>query len=462
MPAFLRARRGFALLLIAAGLIFCPTGLSADTLYLRNGQQVRGKVVGQSRTSITIRNERGVREYPKAEIIRVTFEAWAPPEENKPPVVSGPRPQPGDRPVASDQETSSGQDLVPGLDEIAGALDWSGRPGRFFAELGFGPLRSNRLSAFEGFRSDLQTIQPLLGADGANVEAGFPLSSRRLNGYAANGAVAWREFVFRAEFERAQGDAEFNDLTLRADRQQSSPTANTAIYSNYKTLGLKQQNQRYTLLYSIWRSEHFDLRAGAFWLRSDYRFDFILTSASQTFDPALLPTAAGLGALPGHAIQYYQRGYGPALEFDWRFANSWRLGLEWSPAFRRRGDLQWSRTDLVYAQSATVDRIRINNTPLGLRYTAYESSAAIALEYAFNDWAALRARYAYRRGWFDVETLTVSGSEYSSSSGLRIGSGPNVLQAAFLGGLIGGSIQPRDVDRSMQLTVQLKLDLSNR
>lgn len=462
MPASWPTRRGFALLFISAGLILYPAGLSADTLYLRNGEQVRGKVIGQTRTTITLRNEQGVREYPKTQVTRVVFEPWAPPEETKPSVVSEPRPQPGGRPAAPDQETSFWQGMVPGMDEITEAFDWSGRPARFFAELGVGPLRSNRLSAFEGFRSDLQTIQPLLGADGANVEAGFPLSSRRLNGYAANGAVAWREFVFRAEFERAQGDAEFNDLTLRADRQQSSPTANTAIYSNYKTLGLKQQNQRYTLLYSIWRSEHFDLRAGAFWLRSDYRFDSILTSASQTFDPALLPTAAGLGALPGHAIQYYQHGYGPALEFDWRFANNWRLGLEWSPAFRRRGDLQWSRTDLVSAQSATVDRIRINNTPLGLRYTAYESSAAIALEYAFNDWAALRARYAYRRGRFDVEQLTVSGSEYNSKSGLRIGAGPNALQAAFLGGLISPSIQPQDIERSLQLTVQLKLDLSDR
>lgn len=48
-------------------------GLSADSLYLKNGRRVDGVIVGQSREAIRIRTRNGVQEISKQDIRRVTY-----------------------------------------------------------------------------------------------------------------------------------------------------------------------------------------------------------------------------------------------------------------------------------------------------------------------------------------------------------------------------------------------------
>ena len=54
-------------------LLILPGTLIADALILRNGKRIEGKVIRQSRDSITIRTDKGTRTVPKNTIRRLVF-----------------------------------------------------------------------------------------------------------------------------------------------------------------------------------------------------------------------------------------------------------------------------------------------------------------------------------------------------------------------------------------------------
>ncbi|MEQ9363868.1 MAG: hypothetical protein RIF32_06485 [Leptospirales bacterium] len=65
----------------ALTLLICLSGgLAAETLTLKNGQVLRGKVVGQSRTEIRLQTPEGVRVVKKADIRRISYDS---PEETE-------------------------------------------------------------------------------------------------------------------------------------------------------------------------------------------------------------------------------------------------------------------------------------------------------------------------------------------------------------------------------------------
>ena len=61
---------------VALSFLICillPLSLAADTIYLRNGSKVEGKIVGQSKFQVRIRTEKGTRSYSKSTIRRIVF-----------------------------------------------------------------------------------------------------------------------------------------------------------------------------------------------------------------------------------------------------------------------------------------------------------------------------------------------------------------------------------------------------
>lgn len=71
---FRRRKRGkFAAWAAGLTLFFFCTGLSAEIIYLKNGEVVIGAVVGQDRTQMRIRTTKGLRVLTKASIRRVSY-----------------------------------------------------------------------------------------------------------------------------------------------------------------------------------------------------------------------------------------------------------------------------------------------------------------------------------------------------------------------------------------------------
>ncbi|MCR9143570.1 MAG: DUF5683 domain-containing protein [bacterium] len=60
--------------LIGFCLFLLPGLLLAETIILKNGTRVSGKIVGQSRTTVTIRNNAGTRVIQKSNIRRISYE----------------------------------------------------------------------------------------------------------------------------------------------------------------------------------------------------------------------------------------------------------------------------------------------------------------------------------------------------------------------------------------------------
>lgn len=54
-------------------LLICPGFLLADTVLLRNGQRIEGKIVGQSRTTVRIATAGGTRSIPKDKVRRIVY-----------------------------------------------------------------------------------------------------------------------------------------------------------------------------------------------------------------------------------------------------------------------------------------------------------------------------------------------------------------------------------------------------
>lgn len=71
--------RGVQLFAAAAflALMLLPGQLQAETIILKNGQVISGKIVGQSRTQVRIDTGNGVRAVPKTQIRRISYESAA-------------------------------------------------------------------------------------------------------------------------------------------------------------------------------------------------------------------------------------------------------------------------------------------------------------------------------------------------------------------------------------------------
>ncbi|MBX7058651.1 MAG: hypothetical protein K1X75_11345 [Leptospirales bacterium] len=64
----------YILAILVAATILLPAALLADTVFLKNGQQLEGKVIGQTRTSVTFRPVTGaVRTIAKSDIRRIAY-----------------------------------------------------------------------------------------------------------------------------------------------------------------------------------------------------------------------------------------------------------------------------------------------------------------------------------------------------------------------------------------------------
>ena len=66
------SRQIFAFVIV---LLLAPSLILADTVLLRNGQRIEGKIVGQSRTTVRIRTQGGTRSIPKANVRRIVYGA---------------------------------------------------------------------------------------------------------------------------------------------------------------------------------------------------------------------------------------------------------------------------------------------------------------------------------------------------------------------------------------------------
>ena len=71
-----RILKSFCMLCMAAVFLF-GHGVLAETITLKNGGVVRGKIVGQSRTSVRIQTNSGVRTINKSDIRRISYESAA-------------------------------------------------------------------------------------------------------------------------------------------------------------------------------------------------------------------------------------------------------------------------------------------------------------------------------------------------------------------------------------------------
>jgi hypothetical protein len=455
------------LLLTGLALALCvATPALADTIYLRNGEAVRGRVTTQTRTEIRIQTAEGARTIPKNQIVRITFERYEEPARTpeKPREPSG-----GDRPQepAPTSDPNAPESTAPGwgaasLARLNAIADWfSGpRPERAELRLGAGPVRSEYQSAFENTRSSLNEVGSLVSDNGqATIES--PFSNRRLNGYGLFGEAAWRDFTLGFAYSDLRGASEFTDLRLQRQRQPSTIAA-TSLLSRHQTRGLRQQNRRFRLTYSVWRDERHDLALGVNWLRMDFRFDTELLSGFSPLDSSLAPFAGGAIALPGQSFQTYQRGYAASLHWRWSPLDDFRIAIEWLPPFRRRGEMWLSQTSGAYVDLGTSQNGRINNSLLDFDYVAYESGAGVELQYGLNEYTLVSARMDYRSSRYDLEQFTISGTEYDLNSGLFVGSGPNVIQALFFSGIFSPVIQPRELDRQYSLSLLLRVDFTER
>lgn len=72
-----RYRRAARAVLVLLAMLLAATALSAETIVLKNGQILSGKIVGQSRTSITLQTPGGRRTIQKSQIRRIDYKSAA-------------------------------------------------------------------------------------------------------------------------------------------------------------------------------------------------------------------------------------------------------------------------------------------------------------------------------------------------------------------------------------------------
>lgn len=462
---FRAARRPLLLTGLALALCFATPAL-ADTIYLRSGEAVRGRVTAQTRTEIRIQTAEGARTIPKNQVTRITFEPYEEParkpeKPREPSVADRPQePAPPADPNAPESSVSSwGAASLARLKSIVDGF-LGPRPARAELQIGAGPMRSEYQSAFEGLRSYLNQIGSIVNDGGGQATVEAPFSNRRLNGYQLTGEAAWNDLAFDFAYSDLRGASEFTDVRLQRQREPSSIAA-TALISNFQTRGLRSQNRRFRLAYSVWRNDRHDLALGVNWLRMDYRFDTELRAGFSPLDSSLAPFAGGAVALPGLSFQTYQRGYAGSLHWRWRPARDWRLAIDYLPPYRRRGEMHLSQLAGAYVDLGSSQSGRISSSLLDFDYIAYESGGGVELEYALTEYALVRARMDYRRSRYDLQEFTISGTDYDTSSGLRVGSGPNVLQGVFFSALFSPVMQPRELDRQFSLGLQWRLDFTD-
>lgn len=455
--------------LLCAGVLLAlcvATPALADTIYLRSGEAVRGRVTAQTRTEIRIQTADGPRTISKNQIARITFEPYEEParkpEKPREPAVADrpPAGAPGADPVAPAASDSSwGAASLARLERIVDAF-LGPRPERAELRLGAGPVRSQYRSAFEDLRTYLNQIGSLVSDGGGQATLESPFSNRRLNGYQLTGEAAWSDFAFDFAYSDLRGASEFTDLRLQRQREPSTIAA-TSLMSNYQTRGLRALNRRFRIAYSLWRTDQQDVAVGVNWLRMDYRFDTELRTGFVPLDANLAPMASGAIALPGLSFQTYQRGYAGSLHWRWRPTRDWRLAVDWMPPYRRRGEMQLSQLSGAYVDLGSSQSGRINNSLLDFDFIAYESGGGAELQYAFHEYAVAWVRMDYRRSRYDVQQFFISGTDYDFNSGLRAGSGPNVLQGLVFSSIFSPVLQPRELDRQFSLGVQWRLDFTD-
>jgi hypothetical protein len=445
---------------LALALVLCSAAPAlADTIYLRSGQSLRGRITSQTRTEIRIQTAEGARTIPKNQIARIVFEPYeaparAPETPRDPTPASAPEAEPN-APATSDR----GEAGLSGLNSLA---EWfaAPRPERAELRLGAGPLRSQYQSAFEDLRSSLNLIGSIVNDGGGQATLESPYSNRRLNGYQLSARAVWQDFRIDAAYSDQRGASDFTDLRLQRLREPSTVAA-TALLSNYQTRGVRQLNRGYRLSYSLWRNEQHDFALGLNWLRMDFGFDTELRAAFGALDSSLAPTAGGAIAVPGQSLQIYQRGYAGSLHWRWRPAREWGLAFNWMPPYRRRGEMRLSQLSGAYVDLGSSQSGRISSSLLDFDYVASESGVGLELEYALNEYPLVAVRMDYRRSRYDLEQFSISGTDYDVNSGLRVGSGPNVLQGLFFSAIFSPTIQPQELERQFSLGLQWRIEFND-
>ncbi|MBX7056469.1 MAG: hypothetical protein K1X75_00290 [Leptospirales bacterium] len=456
-----RPKAAVTRVLLAGLLILLGAPLAADTLYLRSGQTVRGKIVAQTRTAISIRNEQGVRSFPKTEVTRVTFEPYEPPAPavERPPQTAEKPPQTNQTP-ATEEGPSWWQRLGDMGQSVAGAFWSDPRPERLGLWASIGPLRSDYQSAFDGLRNTIKFVSTFLN-DNPQLQYGAPFGNRRLDGYQLEGGAAWSNLRLFFSYSDMSGQSEFADGQLRVETNSGTTLAAIGYYSLKQTLGLRQQNRRIGLSYSILRSEDHDLRLAASWMRMDYRFDSNQWTGVSGYDATLNLLGVGAIALPGSSFQVYQIGYAPSVQWEWKFIADWSLGVEWMPPFRRRGDMHSVSFEGYAVTTPAEQRGRVNNSITDLVFITTESGLSAALQYRIGNGLSAFGSYSYRRSYYDVQSLSLGNTDFDLGSGVRLGTGPNVLQEIFFSSILSPILQPQELERQYSLGLRLELDLAN-
>lgn len=68
-------KRITGVLLICVALVVAGRGVAAETIHLKNGSVLRGRVIGQSRTQIRLQTDAGVRTIEKSDVRRISYES---------------------------------------------------------------------------------------------------------------------------------------------------------------------------------------------------------------------------------------------------------------------------------------------------------------------------------------------------------------------------------------------------